>query len=92
MVEVADAGLGVPTGEEETIFRKFHRATSTDRLNPAGGSGLGLTICRGIISAHGGRIWLHRHSSAPGAAFRFSIPLMGPSLSTLPEQVLEGTA
>jgi two-component system sensor histidine kinase KdpD len=89
MVEVADAGSGVPGGEEETIFRKFHRAARTDRLSPAGGSGLGLTICRGIITAHGGRIWLHRHAG-PGAVFRFSLPLQGPPLSALPEQVLEG--
>jgi two-component system sensor histidine kinase KdpD len=85
-VEVADKGGGIPSGEEEMIFRKFHR---TDWLSPAGGSGLGLTICRGIITAHGGRIWLHRHGG-PGAAFRFSLPLEGPPLTTLPEQVLEG--
>jgi two-component system sensor histidine kinase KdpD len=89
VVEVADVGPGVPDGEEETIFRKFHRAASTDRLSPAGGSGLGLTICRGIITAHGGRIWLHRHAGA-GAAFRFSLPLEGPPLSAMPDQVLEG--
>ena len=89
VVEVADSGGGVPTGEEETIFRKFHRAASADRLSPAGGSGLGLTICRGIITAHGGRIWLHRHPG-PGAAFRFSLPLDGPPMRALPEQVLEG--
>jgi two-component system, OmpR family, sensor histidine kinase KdpD len=89
VVEVADAGPGVPSGEEETIFRKFHRAASTDRLSPAGGCGLGLTICRGIITAHGGRVWLHRHAGA-GAAFRFSLPLDGPPLRALPEQVLEG--
>lgn len=89
VVEVADAGAGIPSGEEEMIFRKFHRAIRTDWLSPAGGSGLGLTICRGIITAHGGRIWLHRHAG-PGAAFRFSLPLEGPPLTTLPEQVLEG--
>jgi two-component system sensor histidine kinase KdpD len=90
-VEVADQGPGVPGGEDETIFRKFHRATQTDQLSPAGGSGLGLTICRGIISAHGGRIWLHRHAG-PGAAFRFTLPLEGPPLRTLPDQVLDGSA
>jgi two-component system, OmpR family, sensor histidine kinase KdpD len=88
-VEVADKGGGIPSGEEEMIFRKFHRTARTDWLSPAGGSGLGLTICRGIITAHGGRIWLHRHGG-PGAAFRFSLPIEGPPLTTLPEQVLEG--
>jgi two-component system sensor histidine kinase KdpD len=90
VVEVADAGSGVPDGEEETIFRRFHRAAGTDRLSPAGGSGLGLTICRGIITAHGGRIWLHRHGGR-GAAFRFTLPLEGPPrpLGLLPEEVME---
>jgi two-component system, OmpR family, sensor histidine kinase KdpD len=89
-VEVADRGAGVSSGEEETIFRKFYRGARTDELSPAGGSGLGLTICRGIVTAHGGRIWLHSRAS-PGAAFRFTLPLEGPPLSTLPEQVLEGS-
>jgi two-component system, OmpR family, sensor histidine kinase KdpD len=88
LVEVADEGDGVPAGEEETIFRKFHRSTSADRTSPAGGSGLGLTICRGIITAHGGRIWLERNGGK-GAAFRFSIPLDGPEPGPLPAEVVE---
>ncbi len=88
LVEVADEGGGVPDGEEETIFRKFHRTSSADRTSPAGGSGLGLTICRGIITAHGGRIWLERNGGK-GAAFRFSIPLDGPEPRPLPAEVVE---
>jgi two-component system, OmpR family, sensor histidine kinase KdpD len=87
VVEVSDEGGGVPEGEEETIFRKFHRSSSADRSAPAGGSGLGLTICRGIITAHGGRIWLERNGGK-GAAFRFSIPLDGPE-PPLPAEVVE---
>ena len=88
LVEVADEGDGVPAGEEETIFRKFHRTSSADRTSPAGGSGLGLTICRGIITAHGGRIWLQRNGGK-GAVFRFSIPLDGPEPRPLPAEVVE---
>jgi two-component system sensor histidine kinase KdpD len=84
VVEVADSGPGVPPGEEETIFRKFHRAAREETLSPAGGSGLGLTICRGIVAAHGGRIWLHREDGG-GAAFRFSLPLVGPPMAALAE-------
>jgi two-component system, OmpR family, sensor histidine kinase KdpD len=88
LVEVADEGDGIPEGEEENIFRKFHRTFSADRTSPAGGSGLGLTICRGIITAHGGRIWLERNGGK-GAAFRFSLPLDGPQPRPLPAEVIE---
>jgi two-component system sensor histidine kinase KdpD len=83
IVEVADDGPGVPRGDEEAIFRKFHRSTRADQGAPAGGAGLGLTICRGIVSAHGGRIWLEPRAG-PGAAFRFSLPLEGPPLGVPP--------
>jgi two-component system sensor histidine kinase KdpD len=83
VVEVADAGPGIPTGDEEAIFRKFHRTSHVDQAGPAGGSGLGLTICRGIVAAHGGRIWLERHEGA-GAAFRFTLPLVGPPVGAPP--------
>lgn len=85
VVEVADRGPGVPPGEEEIVFRKFHRTASADSAGPAGGSGLGLTICRGIIAAHGGRIWLEAGQGA-GACFRFSLPLEGPPMRTLPTE------
>ncbi len=91
LVEVADRGTGVPRGEEETIFRKFHRGSRHDPSGPPSGAGLGLTICRGIITAHGGRIWLHRHDG-PGAAFRFTLPLQGPPMRILPTPMLEGSA
>ena len=77
LVEVADSGPGIPEGDEEAIFRKFHRTSGTDQASPPGGSGLGLTICRGIVAAHGGRMWLERKPDA-GAAFRFTVPLDGP--------------
>ncbi|MDF2692703.1 MAG: Osmosensitive channel histidine kinase KdpD, partial [Labilithrix sp.] len=52
-VEVADRGPGLPPGEESKIFTKFYRAAK----GRGGGVGLGLTICQGIVTAHGGRIW-----------------------------------
>lgn len=82
IVEVADRGPGIPEGEEEAVFRKFHRTSTADQAGPPGGSGLGLTICRGIVAAHGGRIWAERRPS--GAAFRFSLPLEGPPLGVPP--------
>lgn len=89
VVEVADEGAGIAPGEEEMIFRKFHRSSSAERTGPAGGSGLGLTICRGIITAHGGRIWVEP-GKGRGAGFRFTLPLDGPAPRALPDEALEG--
>jgi two-component system, OmpR family, sensor histidine kinase KdpD len=83
VVEVADTGPGIPPGDEEAIFQKFHRTSGADQAGTPGGSGLGLTICRGIVAAHGGRIWLDR-GPARGAAFRFMLPLDGPPLGVPP--------
>jgi len=73
-VTVADRGPGIPAGEEARIFEKFYRPASAPATS---GIGLGLTICRGIITAHGGRIWA-AHRPGGGAAFHFTIPLSGP--------------
>jgi two-component system, OmpR family, sensor histidine kinase KdpD len=72
-IEVADRGPGLPVGEEIRVFDKFYRAPETVAR---GGIGLGLTICRGIITAHGGRIWAENRPGG-GAAFRFTLPLTG---------------
>jgi two-component system sensor histidine kinase KdpD len=71
LVEVADRGPGIPLGQETHIFEKFQRA---EREDGSGGVGLGLAICRGIIAAHGGRIWA-QNRDAGGASFRFTLPL-----------------
>jgi two-component system sensor histidine kinase KdpD len=70
IVEIADRGPGIPFGEESRIFDKFYRAKPARE----GGVGLGLTICRGIIEAHGGRIWA-KNRPGGGALFGFAIPL-----------------
>jgi two-component system sensor histidine kinase KdpD len=80
IVEVADCGAGIPVGMEEAVFQKFYRAPSADHST---GAGLGLTICRGIIAAHGGRIWVQSQDGG-GAAFQFSLPLEGPRVVPMP--------
>jgi two-component system sensor histidine kinase KdpD len=85
-VEVADRGPGIPAGAEELVFRKFYRAAGAqhdDGSGPAGGSGLGLTIAQGIVSAHGGRMWVEPRPGG-GAAFRFTLPLSGPAVPAPP--------
>ena len=60
-------GPGVPAGEEERVFDKFQRSAA----RRGHGVGLGLTICRGIVTAHGGRIWVERRPGG-GSLFRFT--------------------
>jgi len=70
-IAVADRGPGLPPGEEQRVFEKFHRA----REEPAqSGFGLGLAICKTIVEAHGGEIGA-RNLAGGGAEFRFSLPL-----------------
>jgi two-component system sensor histidine kinase KdpD len=69
-VEVADRGPGIGKADAERVFDKFYRV----REKEGGGVGLGLTICRGIVSAHGGRIWVEERPGG-GALFRFTLPL-----------------
>lgn len=73
LVEIADRGPGIPTGQESRVFDKFHRAVEEGN---AGGAGLGLAICRAVIAAHGGRIWAQNREGG-GAAFRFTLPIDG---------------
>ncbi len=79
-IEVADRGPGLPPGEEARIFEKFYRL-QPDR---EGGVGLGLTICRGIVEAHGGRIWAENRAGR-GALFRLTIPLIEQQPATASE-------
>jgi two-component system sensor histidine kinase KdpD len=69
-VEVADRGPGVAPSDFERVFDKFFRANERE----GGGAGLGLTICRGVVAAHGGRIWVEARPGG-GASFRFTLPL-----------------
>ncbi|OGW46400.1 MAG: hypothetical protein A2078_12945 [Nitrospirae bacterium GWC2_57_9] len=77
-VEFADKGPGIPPGQEERIFEKFVRGGTA-----GGGVGLGLAICRAIITAHGGRIWAENRPGG-GALFRFTLSSAG--VPPLPER------
>ncbi|MBE3559593.1 MAG: GAF domain-containing protein [Ktedonobacteraceae bacterium] len=76
LISVADRGPGIPEGEHERIFQRFYRL-DRDRQARTPGSGLGLAICRGIVEAHGGRIWVENHEEG-GSIFCVALPLPAP--------------
>jgi signal transduction histidine kinase len=66
LVAVCDSGPGIAPDHRERIFEPFY--TTKD-----GGVGIGLSICRSIINAHGGRLWVDAHPPR-GAAVKFTLP------------------
>ena len=73
-VSVADEGRGIPSERLPHLFRKFTRPGGYDLGSGAAGPGLGLAICKGIVEAHGGRIWAESEGLGMGARFTFTIP------------------
>jgi signal transduction histidine kinase len=71
LVEVADTGEGIAPEDLPWIFDRFYRGEKS-RSRATGGAGLGLAIARGIVEAHGGRIWAE--SAGRGARIRFTLP------------------
>jgi signal transduction histidine kinase len=89
-VTVTDTGIGISPDDQETIFEKFGQLGSA-KLHSSGktkfkggGPGLGLSIARGIIDAHGGTIWVesegHDEKHCPGSTFHVLLPLRTESL------------
>lgn len=70
VIEVLDRGVGLGSVDPERLFERFERGS----VQSATGVGLGLSICRGLVEAHGGRIYAAPRDGG-GAAFRFTIPL-----------------
>jgi signal transduction histidine kinase len=71
VIAVEDEGPGVPVGERTRVFDKFYRTPQAQALNKKG-LGLGLSICRDLVVAHRGRIWVE---DAPGGGARFVVVL-----------------
>jgi signal transduction histidine kinase len=68
-ISVADSGPGIPPGDLPHVFDRFWRGSSTR----AEGSGLGLSIARELVRAHGGEIWVES-TPGQGATFHFTLP------------------
>lgn len=73
-VSVKDTGPGIPEGERERVFERFYRV-ETDRSTSTGGRGLGLSIAKHIVEAHGGAIWVES-ALGKGSTFCFTIPVL----------------
>jgi signal transduction histidine kinase len=75
VVWVRDEGIGVPPEERERIFERFHRVDSRlSRERP--GVGMGLYICRVIVEAHNGRVWVESGENGQGSSFFIALPLV----------------
>jgi signal transduction histidine kinase len=68
IVTVEDTGVGIPPGERERVFERYHQAPRT-----RGGTGLGLSIVRAFVEAHGGRVWVDSREGE-GSRFHFTLP------------------
>ena len=80
-VSVTDQGRGIPADLLPELFRKFSRAYGTGHGMGIDGSGLGLAICKGIVEAHGGRIWAESEGPGLGARFTFTLPAVEAAVS-----------
>ena len=79
VITICDQGTGIPEDEREKVFERFHTAEKGDRRRS--GSGLGLTICQGMIMAHGGKVSIHANPHRigdrehPGCCVRIELPI-----------------
>jgi signal transduction histidine kinase len=87
----ADSGIGIDPSDQKLIFEKFYRvgavelhSTGSTKFKGAG-PGLGLPIAKGVIQAHGGKIWVespgHDESRLPGSIFHVLLPVSSPPVS-----------
>ena len=74
-ISVTDRGRGVPPDRLPHLFRKHGGAAAGEGERRPGGSGLGLSICKGLVEAHGGRIWAESAGAGRGTRFTFTLPV-----------------
>jgi histidine kinase len=74
LVQITDTGAGVAAEHLPMLFTRFYRVDKS-RSRAGGGSGIGLTIARHLVEAHGGRIWAESQGVGKGSTFSFTLPL-----------------
>ena len=75
-VTVTDTGIGIPPEHLKNIFTRFYRVDKSRSRASGGGSGIGLTIARLLVEAHGGRIWAESEGANRGSRFIFALPIL----------------
>ena len=81
-VNVSDQGPGIPQAEQKRVFEAFRRGHDVEN-GWTQGAGLGLAICKGIVEAHGGRIWIKK-KTLQGTTISFTIPLVTENNPAIP--------
>jgi histidine kinase len=74
-ISVRDVGIGIPPEHLPHIFDRFYRVDKSRSRQAGGGSGIGLTIARALVEAHGGRIWVESAGEGQGSIFYFTLPV-----------------
>jgi two-component system sensor histidine kinase KdpD len=70
-IDVRDTGIGIPPQDRQRVFEVFQRGEN-DSTKRTKGAGRGLAICKGLIEAHGGEIWVQDHAG-PGTVMSFTL-------------------
>ena len=73
-ISILDTGIGIPPEHLSQIFDRFYRVEKSRSRQAGGGSGIGLTIARALVEAHGGRIWVESAGDGNGSTFAFTLP------------------
>ena len=81
---IQDDGPGIPAEESGRVFERFYRIDE-GLARVTSGAGLGLAICRGLVRAHGGEIWVEPQEA--GTCIAFSIPVIRPRTPGEPQVV-----
>ncbi len=74
-ITVRDTGIGIPPEHLPHIFDRFYRVDKSRSRRAGGGSGIGLTIARALVEAHGGQIWAESAGEGEGSTFTFTLPV-----------------
>ena len=82
---MCDTGVGIAPDHLPYIFERFYRVDKS-RGRSSGGTGIGLTIARYLVYAHGGDIWAESEGSGKGSIFNMTLPIYRPALEV---QVVE---
>ena len=83
-ISVSDGGRGVPPDRLSHLFRKYAAPMDGDRERGGAGAGLGLSICKGLVEAHGGRIWAESGGVGQGTRFTFTVPVAEEPVTAAP--------